>query len=275
MILRRRAALNGNWLDEADPRIVIRGIDAGVPHESIQAMNRMSGVGQRVTSEHFETLDVVITFAIMVPRRDLRTRREVFETAVGWAMQRGWLTVNYMADNRAQQNRRMHVDKVIIPSAGDMWNWTDEYAITLRAYNVPFWQEINPATIQVQNAGNGWHGQIGVRGMFRTVADVTFKNTSGSTLNNFAVTTDGNQIMLENLGLPNNQAVEFVHEADGLLRIQTRIINAQGQTTITSVYNKQKTGGAEDLYMDPGTKTVSITTGGNGVLTVSVYGRYP
>ena len=269
MRLSRRAALNGNWLDEADERIIIRSIDAGVPHENVQAMNRMSGVGQRVTSEHWETLDVVVTFAINVPNTDMAARRAVFEAAVGWAMQRGWLTVNYM------ENRRMHVDKVIIPSAGDLWNWTDEFSITLRAYNLPFWQEANPSRITADGAGNGWSGSILVGGMFQTVADVRFRNTSGSTIPHFAVTTDGNQITLESINLENGETVEFTHEPDGLLRIQKRALNVYGQEIITSLYGYQRTGGADDLYMNPGTKGVSIRTSRTGSLTVSVAGRYP
>ena len=76
MILSRRVALGGVQLDQQDASIVIRSIDTGVPHESLDAVNRMGGAGQRLTSQHWETLDVSVRVAIDVPKKNLSKRRE-------------------------------------------------------------------------------------------------------------------------------------------------------------------------------------------------------
>ena len=59
MILARRAALNGEQLDEIHDAIVIRRIDPGVTKETVQAVSRM-GAGQRMTGEHWDTLEAAV-----------------------------------------------------------------------------------------------------------------------------------------------------------------------------------------------------------------------
>ena len=117
MILSRRVALGGVQLDEIHEAIVIRSVDPGVTHETTNAVSRMGGFGQRVTGEHWETLDVNVHFAIAIPKKQLEERKAVFDSVMAWARAKGWLTFNYMT------NRRMWVDKVIFPDSGDVWNF--------------------------------------------------------------------------------------------------------------------------------------------------------
>lgn len=257
MILSRRVALNGVQLDQIDNAIVIRKVDAGAPTLSVNAVSRMGSVGQRVTSEHWEMLEVMITYAIDLGKRQMARRKEIFDAVNAWAMGKGWLTVNWMT------NRRMWVDKVIVPNGGDMWDWTGEYTIVFRAYSVPFWQEENPASV----AANLTSGSVvlGVGGNVQTVIDLTFKNTSGSTINTFSVSAGGNTISLSDIGLLNGETLQIHHGTDGLLRI---VIGSR------SVYNKRAAGGADDLYVQPGNVTVSVTAGGSGRLIVTCCGRY-
>ena len=134
MILSKRVALGGQQLDELHDAIVIRSIDPGVPNESISAVDRMGGAGSRITGDHFSTIDVSVTYAIDIPKRRMAERRAVFDLVNAWANRKGWLTVNWL------ENRRMYVDKTILPGSGDLWEWTSEFTIVFRAYNVPFWQ---------------------------------------------------------------------------------------------------------------------------------------
>ena len=256
MILSKRAALNGVQLDELYEQIVIRSIDPGVPHESVNAVNRMGGAGQRVTDQHWETLEVAVTYAIDVPKRQMSLRREIFEAVNLWAMRKGWLTVNYMV------NRRFYVDKVVLPGSGDLWEWTNEFTITFRAYNVPFWQDEQPAQVASAIASSGrLYLQVG--GNVRSVLDATFQNRSGMTINNFTITTGGNQIRLAALGLGGSSTLRIHHGTDGLLRIE-----ADGG----SVYSKYR--GSDDLYVEPGNVAVDFSADRAGVLTVQNYGRY-
>lgn len=258
MILSRRIALNGQHLDELHERIVIRGISPGDINETISATSRMGGFGQRITGDHFETLDIVLTFAIFVPKNDLIARRKIYEDACKWARQGGWLTVNYMPD------RRLWVDKVLIQGSGDLRDWDKEYTITFRAYSVPFWQDSIPASVSKTNYSSGSFVMI-VPGQFRTVAEVNFTNTSGSSISAFSITTGSSTIALTDISLANNEKLSIYHENDGILRI----MNGS-----TSLYDKRTGESADDLYVNPGRETVTLSAGGAGTLKVSVRGRY-
>jgi len=258
MILSRRVALNGQFLDDVHESVVIRGVDMGAPKDNIQTISRMSGAGMRVTSHQYETLDVTVRWAILIPKKNLFMRRQVFENVCSWAMQTGWLTVNYAV------GRRLFIDKTIISSPGDIRDWNEEFTITFRAYNVPFWQDEIPTDVS-KTSYSGGNFSIYVPGAFRTVADVEFKNTSGSTLDTFSIGVGGNTISLTGLGIANNGTLTITHGTDGLLRILAGS---------SSAYNKRSAGSADDLYCEPGTASVSVTTQRSGNLKVSVYGRY-
>ena len=256
MILSRRVALGGTQLDSLHRSIVIRGIDTGVPKETINAVNRMGGSGQRVTGQHWETMDVSVTFAIDIPHGDMAGRRTVWDSVMKWAMAGGWLTVGHMT------GKRLYVDKAILPGSGDLFNWTDDYTITFRAYNVPFWQDATATTV-TETVSTSGSLSLTVPGNVKTVMDFSFKNTSGSNVSDLSVTAGGNTIQLSGISLANNATVSITHGTDGLLRI------LKGST---SVYDKYT--GADDLVVSPGSNTVSITASGGGQATATVYGRY-
>lgn len=256
MILSKRVALGGVQLDELHDAIVIRSIDPGVPKESISAVSRMGGWGQRMTGQHWDTLEVSVTYAIDIPKREMILRRQVFEAVTAWALKKGWLTVNWM------EGRRFWVDKVIIPGSGDLWNWTDEYTIVFRAYNVPFWQDELPANAVSNTAASGrvW---IQVGGNMPTVLDATFQNRSGMTINNLWVQAAGRRITLANLGLGGSSTLTISHGTDGLLQIKI------GSTSVYSKYT-----GADDLIVNPGNVAVDYSADRAGTLTVQSYGRW-
>ena len=256
MILSKRVALNGVQLDELYPEIVIRSIDPGVPHETVSAVSRGRGFGQRVTGQHWDTLEVSVTYAIDLPKKEMALRRQIFDAVNTWALQKGWLTVNWL------EGRRFWVDKVVVPGSGDLWNWTNDFTIIFRAYGVPFWQDEIPAQAVSSVTGNG-SVALQVSGNVKSVLDISFQNRSGMTINNFQVQAAGNRIMLTSLGLGGSAVLKIFHGTDGLMRI-----TAGG----TNVYSKYS--GADDLYVDPGPVTVSFAADRAGVLTASCCGRW-
>ena len=277
MILSKRVALGGVQLDEIHERIVVQSVDAGVPHEEIQAVNRMGGFGQRMTSQHWETLDVVVTYGIDVPKEDMATRRQILEAVIdmtrrllhmdkparpeavnSWALRKGWLTVNFLP------NRRMWVEKVILPSAGSLWDWTNSFSITFRSYGVPFWQDETATQITSNSITNGrvW---IEVPGQFRTVANITFRNISGMTIPNITVNAGGSAMALNGINLGGSETLTIDHTNDGLLRITAGSRN---------VYGCRAPASADDLYLEPGSRAIDISTTRAGRLTVAVFGRY-
>lgn len=256
MILSKRVALGGQQLDELHERIVIRSIDPGVPTETIQAVSQMGGFGQRVTGQHWDVLEVSVSFAIDIEKRLMAERRAVFDMVNSWAMRKGWLTVNWLP------GRRMWVDKVVFPGSGDLWDWTNEYTIVFRAYGVPFWQDELPATgtSGTSSSGSVW---ISNNGNMTSVVDVTFRNMSGMTIHNFYTQVSGNVIRLSSLGLGGSETLRIHHGSDGLLQI-----HIGGR----SVYDRYS--GDDDLYIGPGGTSVYYSADRAGILTAECYGRY-
>ena len=256
MILSKRVAFNGQQLDELHDAIVIRSIDPGVPNENISAVDKMGGSGQRITGSHYNTLDVTVTYAIDIPKRRMAERREVFDLVNTWANRKGWLTVNWMT------NRRMYVDKAVLPGSGDIWEWTNEYTIVFRAYNVPFWQNELPMQGASGTAASGSFGLTNP-GNTKSVVDATFQNMSGMTINNFYIKTGSNALEIRSMGLGGSETLRIHHGTDGLLRLQ---IGSR------SVYDRYR--GNDDLYVEPGNFSVSFSADRAGILTAQCYGRW-
>lgn len=266
MILSRRIAFNDSWLDELDDAIVIRSIDPGTPKQNVQAVNRMGGAGQRMTVRHWEMIECSVTFAINIPRNQLKARRQVFDAVVAWANNTGWLKINYM------QDRRMHVDSVVIPSPGDLWNWTDEYTIVFRAYNVPFWQ----STLVTKTISGTTVGGIAmeVPGNVESVLDATVTNKSGKTISYLSMTVkqgskELSNLQLNDISLPENGVVEISHGTNGILTIKKKSGNSS-----ESIMNKLNASSSDDLFIRPG--DISITFSAERAVTVdfSLRGRY-
>lgn len=248
--------MNGIQLDELHERIVIKSVDPGMPDENITAVSRMGGAGQRITNAHWNMLEATITYGIDVPKRELALRREIVSLVNAWARQNGWLTTNEMP------GRRMYVDKTVLQSAGDLWEWTNDHTIAFRAYNVPFWQDAEPAAVVSGIASSGTF-RMEITGNVETVLDADFVNRSGMTINRFAISANGKTITLESLGLPANKTLSIHHGTDGLLRI-----TANGASVL------QKRTGADDLTVNPGAVNVSFSADRAGVLSLRSAGRY-
>jgi hypothetical protein len=171
-------------------------------------------------------------------------------------MKTGWLVTN------ERPGQKIYIDKTVFPSAGDLWDWTSEYTLVFRAYNVPFWQNDQAALAASGTASSGsvW---LQVDGNVDTVVDATFENRSGMTINNFWVQVSGNRITMKNLGLGGSETLRIHHGTDGLLRIQ---IGSR------SVYDRYT--GADDLYTSPGARQVSFGADRAGILTAQCAGRW-
>jgi len=264
MQLAHRVSLAGVQLDSVDSRIIIKGIEEAAGKEAISAVSFGGRDGQYVTKRRRDTLDVTVKFALNVRRDSMQTRSEIFEKVNSWAAGGGWLEVNY------KSNRRLYVICAQTPGAGDQWQRTNIYSITFRAYGVPYWREKTANTITKTNISSLNAQAETIKGSVRTVMDVEFKNTSGSTADTFSITTGGSTIAFSSLGLANNETLEIDHKNDGTLRI--RIKNAGG--TYRSAMDKRTPESADDLFVEPGTQNISMTSQKAGNLTVSHVGRF-
>ena len=256
MILSRQVALNGKSLDGVHPAIVIRSVDAGAAAENVQSAPKMAGFGQRITGGSWGVREVTVHYAIDIQKTDLEARRTVFESVCAWARQTGWLTANFMP------YKRLYVDKTVITSMGDPREWTNDFEIKFQAYNVPFWLDEVPEVAAYTSVSSG-DKAIRVKGNAPGVLDVSFKNTSGSSCANVAFTVGNNTLTFTGINLANNDTLEITHGTDGMLR---------AYVGTTSKYSLMT--GGDDLYVEPGNRTLTLSASGAGTLTITSYGRY-
>lgn len=256
MILTRRAALGTKQLDEAHDAIVIRGMEPGRTEKKVGTAQRMNGSGSRVTSRNFSMVEAKVTFAINIKKYELEARREAFDAACAWALRKGWLTLT------ENPGRRLYVNEVVLPEAGDLWDWTKDYTIGLQAYDVPYWQDAEPEAVIANTISNG-SLTVPVNGHVNTVLDATFENKSGKTINKLELTADGNKFTFTDLGLGGSDTMTISHGTNGILQIKI------GSTSVLA-----KRTGADDLIMRPGNRTVTISAERAGKLTLIAAGRY-
>ena len=263
MILKRRAALNGIWLDELDERIVISGIEPGDGKENITAVDSAAGYGQRITARWRQMMDVVIRFRLLEHGKDvtgLTERAQLLEKVNAWAASGGYLTVNY------KPNRRAGVVLAQPPGEGSLWDYTKEFSLTFRAYTVPYWEDEN--ALSVTFGGNSASGSraITIEGSAKTQCEAELANTSGMTINSCRIVIGGNTMSFSGLGLGGNEVLIIDHQ-DGLVRI--RIRNGGSYRSVMAARS-----GADDFKVGPGTQSCSFSADRACRMTVSWRCRY-
>lgn len=266
MKLARRVWFRNIPLDEIDPSVVIRRVESAAPRESVKSVSKMGGFGQRITARHWETMECSVTYAIDKPKKDLAGRRAVFD-AVNAAVsgKSGWLSTTESG------NKRLWVDKVVLPEPGDMWDWTNEYTIVFQAYSVPFWQDsIQTSKSATMDSGSG-ELVLTVNGNMPTVLEGFVQNKSGSTLDDISISVGGKTFTMEGLGIANNEQFFFYYENDGLLKLTKGIYQGVDET---SVYSKRTADSADDLIVSPGENAITVEAGGKVFACGYAYGRY-
>ena len=263
MVLKHRAAIGGMQLDSVDNRILVLGVASQAAKESEVTENR-GGDGSRFVRVKRDSIEITVKVGIKAKRDDMAGREELMEEIVGWANNvPAWLTTDQKPD------RRIWVESVRLPAAGDPWEWTNEFTLTFKACGVPYWQQIEPGIVSVRNVSN-WGQYFGVPGNTNSVMNASFQNTSGSSCSSVKITAGSSIIQLTDVGLANGETLVIDHREDGLLRI--RIRNSGG--TYRSVLNKRTASSANDLNVKPGSQLIGLNADKSGTVTFSCYGRF-
>lgn len=215
MILRHRAALGGLQLDEVDSRIVIRGIDEAAGKETISAVGRGAGNGQRITGRRRDTLDITIRFAIRIKRTDLEAREAVLEAVNSWAAGGGWLTLGH------KPGRRLWVHLAQAPGMGEVTAWTGEFALVFRSYGDPYWQD-EVAMEGVSGVSSSTSFGMVMPGNAEGLIDAELQNMSGATITSATVGLGDHSMSFSGLGLGGSEALVIDHDEEGVLRIRIR-----------------------------------------------------
>lgn len=264
MILKRRVALNGVWLDQVDSRIVISSVEPADGKDNISAVDAAAGYGQRITGNRRSTVDMVVKFRILEHGHSgsgQQARAEVLEKINAWAAAGGELTVDY------KPGRRLNVILAQAPGEGSLWDYTKEFTLTFRAYAIPYWEDaVASGTSFNASAGTGSRSII-IEGSAKTQCDVSVANTSGQTMNTCSLSVGGQNMSFTGLGLASGETLVIDH-VDGLVRIRIRGTGGAYRSAMA-----MRTG-ADDYMVAPGTVTCGYTLEKAGRITVGWRARY-
>lgn len=267
MVLQRRVALNGVYLDDLDNRIVITSVETADGKENFTAVDTAAPYGQRITGERRGTLDVVIKFRIRNYGRTtlgMQQRSAVLEGINAWAAPGGYLTVNFKAD------RRLYVKLVQAPGEGSLWDFSKEFQMTFRAYGIPYWEQ---NLVRSYTTGGGLASgfqTITVEGSAKTHIGIALRNTSGMVINTAQITVAGETMIFSALQLQANEVLLIDHTEDGLLRIRIR----NTSNAYRSVMSKRSTESTDDFVVSPGVYGCSFAAQRACAMTVSWRARY-
>lgn len=262
MILRHRASLNGIELDSLDDRILVLGASEAAAKETLTAVSVFGAAGQRLSARHRDTLDVTVRFGIKGPR-DAEERSKIFDKISGWAADGGWLTLGHRSD------RRLRVICAQLPTAGDAAEWASEYSITFRAYAVPYWQQTTPASV-TGNVTTSVVRSLEVGGTAPCPLELSFTNSSGSSVNDLSVSAEGRTIAFTGLLLGQMETLTIDHMVDGLQRIT--ITGTDG--VVRSAMRARTPESADEIWLTPGMRQITFAADRPGRLTLWCYGRF-
>lgn len=254
MILARRAALNGVYLDEVNDRIAIQAIEIADGKENISAVASAAGHGQRIAGARRDSLDVNIRFGIDIRRTDLQGRAAALEAVNTWASMAtngAYLTL----DHKPGRRLRVHLEQA--PGEGNLWEWTNDFSILFRAYEVPFWEDDSATRTDIGGVSSNVLGNIIIKGNAPTVADVELLNKSGMEIRRInQVNVNGYEMGFDNLGLMGDETLIIDHSESGLLRIRIRSVLGQ----FRSVMSKRTPDSDDDFVIQPGSTSAGFSS---------------
>lgn len=274
MILSRRIAMENEWLDELDDSIVIQSVKPGVANKTVNSVSRMSGTGHRITEERWDPMETAVTFAIDLPKRELKARQEVFDKVVTWASRKGMIRVN------SKTNKYLYVEQTTIEGGFDFWDWTKEYTITFKAYSIPFWQSnrITGNFVSQDNYGTQNKAELPVvGGDMKTVVDLTITNNSGATIPTIEITTERESrnvistLKLQNVKFQSGQYITVHHGDDGVLRIR----RYKSDGSYDAIMECVSSDSSDDLFITPGAnRTILVNTSRSVAVSYGYRGRF-
>lgn len=267
MQLSRRAALNEAQLDEVDERILISGIQESPGELTATATPILDGegggMGSRVAGVQRSGKKIRVLFRLRVRKTEQAARAQLIDAVNTWAAGGGILTIG----SRPEQRMRVRCSQEA--EAGDMRDWTREYALTFEANESPYWENIAETSATGPNNRSGSF-ELQVPGNLPNVLDLNVRNVSGALINKMTVSAGGYSFKFTELGLAANEELIADHTSRRIIRI--RIRNAAG--SYRSVLIRRTDESDDELRVKPGAVTVSYTADRAVSVTARCRGRF-
>lgn len=265
MVLSRRVSLDGIQMDDSHEAIAIQGITTAAPKGSAGAA-ALAGGGSRRTGGQRETLEITVSFTIIIKRGRASERDAALDAVNSWAA---------IAVNGAWMRTTMKPGKMIRvfleepASLGDAREAGRTFTIKFKAYGVPYWIDETAGSVTLADASYA-AGSLQVGGNAQTVVDIEAVNISGAVLNTFIVRAGSSEITLTGLGVRATEDLIIGHTPEGYLQIYARDSGGSAR----SLLHRRAASSADDLYVNPGMAAVVFSADRACRVTASARGRW-
>ena len=252
MISRYEVWLNNAALSEISPSIYVA--DIAYPAQSISRETGRFGGRDGMFSgqnDYVEPKKIQISFVVREYLTD--DRQQVIQDVIGWAINGGWLK----ASDRPGQ--RIYVKLTQPPTVNSVMRWTETLGMEFTAFDFPFWQDIDPVTVDV---AKGEMGVLTVGGVHESFVSVTI--TAEAHLTSVTLSCGGTTIALEGISVNSGQTIVLSYSDEHhLLEIK------RGSTPLL---NKRTPESDDDLICKPGQNIVSFDADGAATCQFKAWG---
>lgn len=225
------------------PYILVQDVTESKPSTQIMAVGNAVGIGQRVTQNARNYLEVVVHFSIMLLPGNEAQRMQILKAVNDAAMRCTYIQVGYRSG--------MSLKPVVLAEAatvGNIRKWNDTYQLVFRAYELPYWQKTsitsvssNGVTTATITMNNGSAVQTPLYGI------ITNKGTAA--LTSVKIECGSQKIQLTGLNVATNNSVSITY-VNGVIRIMAAGSSVLGNRTADSV---------DDIWLKYGDNSVKVT----------------
>lgn len=255
MRTRYSCRLNGVDISDVDESIILLDVVAQPPVSEIKTTALYGADGQRVGRRNINSMSVEIKFEIH--EKDIERRAYVMERVAKWAYGGGELTI------RERPGRRLNVVCESF-AALDALKWTSAMTIVFTAFEIPYWEDVNPETATVNGDGEATIYAPGFAAAARISA--TVKNTGESTITAVELTAGETKIKWDGLEIPAGGVLEVGYDDKAVFYAK---VDSQ------SVLGKRTAESSDELRMEAGTRgTLRVATDGKAQTGFKARGYY-
>lgn len=254
MMTRYDAAVNGAWLGELDhlDRLIVKDIQEEAPRTRATTLRRPATAGLLLLKHQRETLRVAVTFVVW--EQDVEMRKELVQRVNEWAMAQEIVMLE-INDRPGEMLFARVLEPAVVPSA---LKWTEEITIVFTAYEMPFWQDVEPSQVTTQGKAS-----LYVNGIGETLCDAYIKNSGSSAVTDVTVLGGETSIRFQGISLPAGETLAITHDNRGFI---------SAKIGGTSVLIHRTAESDDDLFLKCGQNN-ALSVSSNGTVTATFKAR--
>lgn len=258
MISRYSVWLNDVSLAEISPKIYIKDIGYSAVSPT-RSSSRIAGLDGEFTSNRPYVKEAKITVTFVVREYSTALRQEIVQNVIQWASNGGVLKTS---DRTGQW---IYVKPTQFPAILSALNWLEELSLEFTATDFPFWQDVNPHTVMLDNGSSGVLRLSGTKDAFVEAEITVLSNTT-------KIRLECGDTFIELTGLSLNAGawVKVYYTDDHHILA----IDYDNYESFGSLLDKRTISSSDDLVAHVGENDVRLSVTGNAVCTLSVRGVY-